>query len=67
MLLAVPSIVLIAASTDAAFMSGNLYSAISLSFSSVIEPILLLLGSPDPFEIPASRFNNSVLGPFYFH
>ena len=47
-LLAVPAIMLIAVSTEAAFKSGIFISAISLSLSFVIVATFVLFGTPDP-------------------
>ena len=48
MLLAVPAIMLIAASMLAAFKSGIFISAISFTLSLEIEATFVLLGTPDP-------------------
>src|SRR6266550_4665241 len=51
---AVPSTVLIAASSDAAFRSGSFVLAISSTCFFVTLPTLFLFGTPDPFCNPAA-------------
>src|SRR5712692_2715088 len=51
---AVPSTVLIAASSDAAFRSGILVLAISSTCFLVTLPTLFLFGTPEPFCKPAA-------------
>ena len=54
MLLAVPAIVLTAASMSAAVISGILVVAISSSCARLTLPTLSVLGVPEPFLIPAA-------------
>jgi len=62
MLRAVPAIILIADSTDAAFKSGIFNVAISLNCSVVTLATLVLLGTLDPDSIPATFFNRTAAG-----
>ena len=59
MLLAVPAIMLIAASMLAAFKSGIFISAISFTLSLEIEATFVLLGTPDPDLMLQYFFNNT--------
>jgi len=54
---AVPLIISAAFSTVWAFKSGIFILAISMTWSIVTDPILLLLGSPEPFSTLAA-FNS---------
>ena len=62
MLLAVPAIMLIAASMLAAFKSGIFISAISFTLSLEIEATFVLLGTPDPDLMLQYFFNNTAAG-----
>ena len=62
MLLAVPAIMLIAASTVAAFKSGIFNSAIFLTCSFVNLPTLVLFGTPEPLSNPNSYFIRTAAG-----
>jgi hypothetical protein len=62
MLLAVPATMLIAVSMLAAFRSGILSSAISLTFAFEIVPTLVLFGTPDPLSIPTAFFIRTEAG-----
>jgi len=62
MFLAVPSMILIAASTLRVLRSGNFVSAISCSCFLVILPTLTFCGSPDPFATPAAFDNKTEAG-----
>src|SRR6202011_4311829 len=54
---AVPRILLIAVSTEAAFKSGIFCLAMSSTCLAVTLPTLSLFGVPDPLAMPAARFN----------
>src|SRR5258706_606991 len=54
---AVPRMLLIAVSTEAAFRSGIFCLAISSTCLSVTLPTLSLFGVPDPLAMPAARFS----------
>src|SRR5208282_4970836 len=60
--LAVPRMLLIAVSTEAAFRSGIFCLAMSSTCLSVTLPTLSLFGAPDPFAIPAARFSRIAAG-----
>ena len=62
MLLAVPAIMLMAASRLAAFRSGIFVSAISLTWSFVILPTFSLLGTPEAFCRPAAFLIRTAAG-----
>ena len=62
MLRAVPAIMLIAASTDAAFKSGIFISAISLIFSLLIVATFVLFGTPEPDFRLHAFFNKTAAG-----
>ena len=66
MLLAVPSIIFIAASTSLALRSSIFLSAISLSLALVIFPALLAGVLPEPFSTPAA-FSQQVGSRRRFH
>ena len=59
---AVPSTVLTAASSDAAFRSGILVLAISSTCFFVTLPTLVLFGTPEPFGIPAALSSRMAAG-----
>src|SRR5438105_9362256 len=59
---AVPSTVLIAASSDAAFRSGIFVLAISSTCLRVTFPTLFLLGTPEPFWMPAALNRSTAAG-----
>ena len=59
MLLAVPALILVAASTSAAFKSFILSSAISLTCAVLIVATFVLFGSPEPLLIFTAFFNNT--------
>ena len=64
-LLAVPAIMLIAASKDAAFKSGIFISAISWIFALEIVATLFLFGTPEP-DLMLQAFTNNKGDTFYF-
>ena len=57
-----PLMLLIAASTEAAFKSGIFCVAISRTCFSVTLPTLSLLGVPAPLAMPAAFFNRTAAG-----
>ena len=59
---AVPAIMLIAASTDAAFRSGIFISAISLTLSLEIVATLVLFGTPEPDLMLHAFFSSTAAG-----
>jgi len=59
---AVPRMLFIADSTDAAFKSGIFWRAISSTCLAVTLPTLSLLGAPDPLAIPAARLSRIEAG-----
>ncbi len=59
---AVPLMLLIAVSTDAAFKSGIFCVAISRTCFSVTLPIFSLLGVPEPLAMPAAFFSRTAAG-----
>src|SRR5581483_2986552 len=59
---AVPRMLLIADSTDAAFRSGIFCLAMSSTCFAVTLPTLSLLGAPAPFAIPAARLRRIEAG-----
>ena len=61
-LLAVPAIMLIAASKDAAFKSGIFISAISWIFALEIVATLFLFGTPEPDLMVQAYFNRTAAG-----
>ena len=62
MLRAVPSIMDVAASIDAAFRSDILDSAISRAFARGSFATFVLFGSPDAFSMPAAFFSKTAAG-----
>jgi hypothetical protein len=62
MLRAVPAIMLMAASMDAALRSGIFVSAILRMSSLVTDATLSLLGMADPFSWPLAFFNKTAAG-----
>ena len=62
MLLAVPAIMLIAASMLAAFRSGIFISAISLTLSLEIVATFVLLGTPEPDLMLQAFFSKTAAG-----
>ena len=62
MLLAVPAIMLIAASTDAAFKSGIFNSAIFCSSALLMVATLVLLGTAEPDFSLQAFFNRTAAG-----
>src|ERR1700758_5270663 len=60
--LAVPRMLLIAVSIEAAFRSGIFCLAMSSTCLAVTLPTLSLLGVPDPLAIPAARFSSTDAG-----
>ena len=62
MLRAVPSTINIAASTEPAFKSGILVSAISRTWSRFTVATFFLFGSPEPDLIPAATLSNTAAG-----
>ena len=62
MLRAVPAIIDIAASVEAAFRSGFFNSAISRTWSEDTTPMWSLLGTPDPLGCPAARKSSTAAG-----
>src|SRR5665811_1665842 len=59
---AVPRMLLIAVSTEAAFRSGIFCLAMSSTCLAVTLPTLSLFGTPDPLAMPAARFNRIEAG-----
>src|SRR5580658_9160090 len=59
---AVPRMLLIAVSTDAALRSGIFCFAISSTCLAVTLPTLSLFGVPEPLAMPAARFNRIEAG-----
>ena len=62
MLRAVPAIIDIADSIEAAFKSGIFNSAISRTWSEDTTPMWSLLGTPDPLGSPAARKSSTAAG-----
>ena len=62
MFLAVPAMILVAASMSFAFKSGIFISAISLAFCLEIVATLVFFGLPEPLSTPAAFFNKSEAG-----
>ena len=62
MLLAVPAIMLIAASREPALRSGIFCSAIFVSCSLVILATLVLLGTPEPLLMPHAFLRRTAAG-----
>ena len=59
---AVPSTVLTAASSDAAFRSGSFVLAISSTCFFVTVPTLVLFGTPEPYCKPAALSSSTAAG-----
>src|SRR5450432_4664986 len=59
---AVPLMLLIAASTDAAFRSGIFWVAMSRTWASVTVPTLVLLGTPEPLARLAAFLSRTAAG-----
>ena len=60
--LAVPRMLFMAASTEAAFRSGIFCLAMSSTCLAVTLPTLSLFGAPDPLAIPAARLSRIEAG-----
>ena len=62
MLRAVPSTIFSAAAMDAALRSFILVEQTSRTCARVTEATVSLFGTPEPFAIPAARFNSTAAG-----
>ena len=62
MLLAVPAIMLMAASSEPALRSGIFCSAIFATCSLVIFATFVLLGTPEPLSMPQAFFRRTAAG-----